>query len=167
MKKTITILLVLIGFGLSAQITIDKKIKKTLVSSEWIPIDTINSVKGVNVVSDSVMYTFNKVPDRYYKRVETDIHLIGYLGTWPSIGDSLIEMTNKLRLEVFRSRRALLSQLEKTYVYVEIENSNDDIIEKTLIKANELGVTNNDTYWNHSLVKPVWYIEPPQDTIPE
>lgn len=157
MKKTITILLVLIGFGLSAQITILPKLKKTLVKSEWIAIDTITAFNGNNVVNDSVMYTFNKVPDELFKRVET---------SYREVGDTMIHLTKITKLELYRSRNAILYQLKKSYVMKEVPNSNDDIVKKIIIKAKQMGIQNNDVVWNYPLMDSI--INPPvviNDTI--
>jgi len=154
MKNLITIILVLYSIGLSAQIEISNKVQKTLVKNEWIPVDTILAVRGVLVSNDSVMYTFHKVPNRYYKRVQQGTIVIG---------DTLIKKTRFLRLEIYRSRIGLLSQLQKVYVMKEVPNTDDYNIEQYLIKAKQKGVKDNDIFWNYAPIDSI--INPAIDTI--
>ena len=151
MKNLITIILVLCSIGLSAQIEISNQFRKTLVKNEWIPVDTIlavrgrlvpnDSVRGGFIPNDSVMYTFSKVPNRLYQRVQQGTTVIG---------DTLIKKTRFLRLEIYRSRIGLLSQLQKVYVMKEVPNTDDYNILQYLIKAKQRGVKDNDIFWNYA-----------------
>lgn len=156
MKTIVTILLTLITFSAISQITLPKRYEWVNDSSFWYDIKEITAVQGNAEAVDTISYIFNKVPDmfagvRYNKDVVYN-------------NDSTVRFinTNQTRLVVYRSRKATIQTFVRKEIYKEVELTNDEKITQYLLKAKELGVKNNNTFWNYppidSIVNPDKYI---------
>jgi hypothetical protein len=143
MKKLLLLGFIFISLSSIAQIEIDPSTIRTQISSDWIPVDTIMQFAGNPVVNDSVEYIFSAVPPRLQKRISV-YH--------EEVGDTTYHYTKYLRLDLYRSRMAVLMQQRKGYVFEIVPNSRDEIIEKALRKAKQLNIMDNDVFFNYPLI---------------
>ena len=152
MKKLIFIALLFIGYNSIAQITIDAKYEWQRDSIFWKTVKTYQVVAGSSEVNDSIVYTFKKLPIPF----NPDRISVEYVSTSET---EYYQKTKRLRAVVMRSRNVKIQRLIYRYTYVQLPNSSDEMIYKYLIKAKELNINNNNTFWNYppidSIVNPI------------
>lgn len=144
MKRLLLILLLFIGVNSFAQIGFAEKEVFVSDTSIWLPVDTLYAVQGNIDSIDTIMYTFNGIPSSLpFNRYNEDYYVPNDTVYW--------KLTKRLKIDVYRSRKILVSQFTIKYIKTTIPNSSDYIVEQTLLKADSMGITNNNTYWNYVL----------------
>ena len=151
MKKLLLLLIIcpLLSIG---QIEAEKNIIKKQVSSEYIAIDTIDFFKFNDVTVDSIMLSYDLLPQGFSER---------YDSYYSQLADTLYFYTKDFNWILLVSRRIIIKQRVAKYVFIEQEKPDDKKIIDYLKKAKELNI-NNFTFWTHPKVQELL---PQQDTI--
>jgi len=156
MKKLITIALMLVTISAFSQITIEPKFDWKQDSAYWQTVKTISAVVGNAEANDTVEYVFGKIPDQ----LNMNRYFVGY--TYNMDSTQFTWSMKKFRLVILRSRTGLLQQYIRRYSWTKLPDNPDEVLYKYLIKAKQLGVKNNNTFWNYppidSIVHPEKYI---------
>jgi len=163
MKKLITIALMLVTVSAFSQITIEPKFDWKQDSAYWQTVKTISAIAGNAEANDTVEYIFNKVPDQ----LNTYRYFIGY--EYNNNNTLRWYRMKRFRLAITRSRTGLVQQYVRAESYKQLPDNPNELIYKYLIKAKQLGVKNNNTFWNYppidSIVHPEKYITVSDTTI--
>ena len=157
MKKSILIVFVLVAFNSFAQIEINSSKRKVSIQNVWIVLDTITQFAGNVEQEDTVCYTFSKAPDALRRNnLEGSKGRLEIYDTWTGngseIGDTIFRFTKFMKVEVLRSFKMVRYQLRTGRAWIEVENTNDEIIEKVIKKKLQLGIANNNAVWEYPLV---------------
>lgn len=158
MKKTITILLILIGFRVSAQtFEADKKINPKYVGSEWKVVKEYFNLVENPEVNDSVMMVDRITNESaFYERIETKAI---------PIGDTLYKFTDNQRIKIYRSGKGVREREVKKYIDEMIDKPIIEQLISLLQKAKGRNLSNDDK-WEHPAIKELFPVQQ-QDTIPE
>lgn len=149
MKKLIIILFVLLSLGVKAQITLDTIYEFYLDSATWTDVKEYTIYQGDSIENDSVEYIFKRMP------VELDLTRLPEQYVYNTDSTAFIFKTKIVRAVVYRSRKVGIQRLNNIYKKVQVKPTDTQKMLDLLKKGKNLGVNNNDTFWNHPLVKEV------------
>ena len=162
MKKTITIILVLLSFAAHSQtFEIPKKYDFRTVKREWVLTDTLKMGFIKTIETDSVEQSLSdsEIPDEWFRRYTIPAPF--------TIGDTTFITTKKRKVDVLRSGIGLLYLERIGKMNVEVPNSRAHVIKESLKEAKRQGVTNVNAIWNFIYSDTITFPPPviPQDTI--